>query len=755
MEKEIRTEVEPQLTANAIKVLERRYLIKDENGKIIETPKELFWRVAKALAAPDAKFGATGEEVDATTREFYEMMANLEFTPNSPTMMNAGRPLGQLSACFVLPVEDTMESIFDTVKHAALIHKSGGGTGFSFARLRPKGSMVASTSGVASGPVSFMKVVNAATEAVKQGGTRRGANMGMLRVDHPDILDFITVKDDLNELINFNISVVIPNEFMEKVEKDQDYDLIDPRTRKPYLKDDQPVRLNARKIFRLIVEHAWKTGEPGVMFVDKMNEGNPSPKVALYEATNPCGEQPLLPYESCNLGSLNLSRMLKTVVDASNPVQPYKYEIDWDKLEEAAEKGVHFLDNVIEANKYPLSEIDKWTKDLRKIGLGVMGWADMLSLLEIPYDSEAALRLGEEVMSFIKEKAHSASRKLAEKRGVFPLWKKSVFCDEEKGAGVPIRNSTVTTIAPAGTISIIAGCSSGIEPVFAVSYVRNVMDNTKLVEVSPHFEKKAKERGFYSEELMQRIAQTGSVAHIPEVPEDIKRIFVTSHDIKPEWHIQMQAVFQKFTDNAVSKTINLAEEATVEDVETAYWMAYKLNCKGVTVYRDGCRKGQVLSFQKEPKKGEDVTIKERPDLLQGFTEKIRTGYGNLYVTVNTLNGKPFEVFAQIGKSGYTTMADTEAVCRLISLAFRSGVKLEAVVEQLVGIGGASQICQEGGIVTSIPDAIAKVLKKHFINGKNTKNLRKDIDLEICPDCGGGLVFKEGCLLCQECGFSRC
>ncbi len=755
MENQIRTEIEPQLSVNAVKVLERRYLIKDENGKVIETPKELFWRVAKALAAPDAKYGATQEEVDTTAKEFYEMMALLEFTPNSPTMMNAGRPLGQLSACFVLPVEDTMESIFDTVKHAALIHKSGGGTGFAFSRLRPKGSMVASTSGVASGPVSFMKVVNAATEAVKQGGTRRGANMGMLRVDHPDIIDFITVKDDLSELINFNISVVIPDSFMQKVEKNEEYELIDPRTKRTYLKDGQPVRLNARQVFRMIVEHAWKTGEPGVMFVDKMNDGNPSPRVALYEATNPCGEQPLLPYESCNLGSINLSKMLKTVVDATNPSRPYKYEMDWEKLAATVEKGVHFLDNVIEANKYPLTEIDKWTKDLRKIGLGVMGWADMLTLLEIPYDSQEALNLAEQVMAFIKEKGHGASRKLAETRGVFPLWKKSVFYDEITGTGVPMRNSTVTTIAPAGTISIIAGCSSGIEPIFAISYVRNVMDNTKLVEVNPYFEKVAKERGFYSEELMERIASTGSVAHFKEVPEEVKKVFVTSHDIKPEWHIKMQAVFQKFTDNAVSKTINLPEEATVEDVETAYWSAYKLNCKGVTVYRDGCRKGQVLSFKKEAKKPEQVTIQERPDLLQGFTEKIKTGYGNLYVTVNTLGGKPFEVFAQIGKSGYTTMADTEAVCRLISLAFRSGVKVENVVEQLTGIGGASQIYQEGGIVTSIPDAIAKVLKKHFINGKNSKNLRKDIDLETCPDCGGSLAFQEGCLTCQECGFSKC
>ena len=755
MDKELRTDVKPNLSVNAVKVLERRYLIKDENGKVIETPEELFWRVAKALAAPDLKYGVSTDEVENTTREFYEMMANLEFIPNSPTLMNAGRPLGQLSACFVLPVEDTMESIFDTVKHAALIHKSGGGTGFAFSRLRPKGSMVASTSGVASGPVSFMKVVNAATEAVKQGGTRRGANMGMLRVDHPDIIDFITVKDDLNELINFNISVVIPDSFMEKVEKDEDYDLIDPRTKRICLKDGQPVRLNARKTFRMIIEHAWKTGEPGVMFVDRMNSGNPSPKVALYEATNPCGEQPLLPYESCNLGSINLSKMLKTVVDASNPSRPYKYEIDWDKLAGTVEKGVHFLDNVIEANKYPLNDIDKWTKDLRKIGLGVMGWADILTLLEIPYDSEQALQLGEQVMSFIKEKSHAASRRLAETRGVFPLWKKSFFFNEEAGFGTPMRNSTVTTIAPAGTISIIAGCSSGIEPIFAVSYVRNVMDNTKLVEVNPYFEKVAKERGFFSEELMERISQTGSMAHFSEIPEDVKQSFVTSHDIKPEWHIKMQASFQKFTDNAVSKTINLPEEATVEDVETAYWMAYKLNCKGVTVYRDGCRKGQVLSFKKESKKPEQVTIKERPDLLQGFTEKIKTGYGNLYVTVNTFNGKPFEVFAQIGKSGYTTMADTEAVCRLISLAFRSGVKVEDVVEQLMGIGGASQIFQEGGIVTSIPDAIAKVLKKHFINGKGNKSVKKDIDLEICPDCGGGLVYKEGCVLCYECGFSKC
>ena len=740
-----------KLTENSIKVLERRYLIKDDGGKVVETPRELFSRVAGAIASSEKNYGATDPEIKELAKKFYQMMSSLEFLPNSPTMMNAGRPLGQLSACFVLPIEDTMESIFDAVKNTALIHKSGGGTGFSFSRLRPKFSVVASTSGVASGPISFMKVINAATEAVKQGGTRRGANMGVLRVDHPDTQEFICSKDDLKELNNFNISVATTKEFMDAVKSDGWYDLIDPRTNKVYMKDGKPVRLKAREIFQQIVEHAWKTGEPGLMFLDKMNEGNPIPKVGLFESTNPCGEQPLLPYESCNLGSINLSRMVKAIVDAEKKDKLFSYEIDWDKLSDTIGLAVHFLDDVIDANRYPLPDIDYNTKQNRKIGLGVMGWADMLVQLGVPYNSDEAVQLGEEVMEFIQTRSHQASSQLAQKRGNFPNWEKSIYYDKK----IPMRNATVTTIAPAGTISIIAGCSSGIEPLFAVSYVRNVMDQTKLLEVNPYFEKEAKNKGFYSKELMEETAEGNSIQEMPGIPDEVKRIFVTSHDVSPTYHVRMQAAFQKYTDNAVSKTINLPNKATIDDVKDAYELAYELNCKGITIYRDGSRKEQVLSTQKKLPEGKVAPLK-RPSSLSGITDKINTGYGNLYVTINALNGKPFEVFAQIGKSGYSTMADTEAICRLVSLALRSGIGVDKVIEQLIGIGGASPVFQEGGLIMSIPDAIAKVLKKHFGDGENA-NVNKDLDMdmEICPDCGGKLEKEGGCVVCRGCGFSKC
>ena len=740
-----------KLTDNSIKVLERRYLIKDDRGKVVETPQELFWRVAKAIASSDKNYGATDSEIEELAKKFYQIMSNLEFLPNSPTLMNAGRPLGQLSACFVLPIEDTMESIFDAVKNTALIHKSGGGTGFSFSRLRPKFSVVASTSGVASGPISFMKVINAATEAVKQGGTRRGANMGVLRVDHPDIEEFICSKDDLRELNNFNISVATTREFMDAVKNDGWYDLINPRTNKVYLKDGNPVRLKAREIFQRIVEHAWKTGEPGLMFLDKMNQGNPIPKVGLFESTNPCGEQPLLPYESCNLGSINLARMVKAIVDAEKTDKLFSYEIDWDRLSDTVDSSVHFLDNVIDANRYPLPQIDYNTKQNRKIGLGVMGWADMLAQLGVPYNSDEAVELGEKVMEFIQTRSHQASSRLAQKRGNFTNWEKSIYYDKN----VPMRNATVTTIAPAGTISIIAGCSSGIEPLFAISYVRNVMDQTRLLEVNPYFEKEAHSKGFYSKELMEEMAEKNSIQEMPGIPEEVKRVFVTSHDVSPSYHVRMQAAFQKYTDNAVSKTINLPNKATIEDVGKAYELAYELDCKGITIYRDGSRKEQVLSTQKKLPEGKIAPL-GRPDSLSGITDKIKTGYGNLYVTINTLNGKPFEVFAQIGKSGYSTMADTEAICRLVSLALRSGIGVDKVIEQLIGIGGASPVFQEGGLIMSIPDAIAKVLKKHFGDGNNA-NLNKDLDMdmEICPDCRGKLEKEGGCVVCRGCGFSKC
>ena len=727
------------LTPNSLKVLERRYLKKDDSGKVMETPEELFWRVALTIAQVEKLYGASDKKIEQLAQEFYSFMSHLEFLPNSPTLMNAGRTLGQLSACFVLPIEDSMESIFDAVKNTALIHKSGGGTGFSFSSLRPKNSVVASTSGVASGPISFMKVINAATEAVKQGGTRRGANMGILKVDHPDILEFISCKDDLKELNNFNISVAVTEDFIAKVEQDEEYELFDPRTRKPYEKDGQVVKYRAKEVFDLIVEHAWGSGEPGVIFLDRVNESNPTPKLGKIESTNPCGEQPLLPYESCNLGSINLSKMIK--------LEQGEMDIDWEKLEKTIRLSVHFLDNVIDANKYPLPQIEKMTLANRKIGLGVMGWADMLLQLGIPYDSEEALELGEKVMDFILKESHQCSSELAENRGNFSNWEKSTFYDKK----IPMRNATVTTIAPAGTISIIAGCSSGIEPLYAVSYIRTVMDQTRMVEVNPFFEKMAKEEGFYSEELMEKIAQKGSIQSFPEIPEEIKRIFVTAYDVSPEWHVRMQSAFQKYTDNAVSKTINLPNKATLEEVGEAYILAYKSGCKGITIYRDGSRKEQVLATKRESE-GE-VIVQDRPETLTGITEKIKTGYGNLYVTINSVNDKPFEVFAQIGKSGYSTMADTEAICRLVSLALRSGVAVDKIIEQLIGIGGSSPVFGNGELIMSIPDAIAKVLKKHFGNGK--PNSDRDINLEFCPDCGAKLEYREGCILCRECGFSKC
>jgi len=562
-----------KLTVNAASVLERRYLRKDDRGNVVETPGQMFSRVAKAIAAQDSLYNKT-VDVNETEAEFSEAMTSLEFLPNSPTLMNAGTDIGQLSACFVLPVNDSIEEIFDALKHMALIHKSGGGTGFSFSRLRFKGDVVRSTMGVASGPVSFMNIFNAATEVIKQGGKRRGANMGILRVDHPDISEFITAKEKEGSLANFNISVGITDAFMKALENDGEHDLINPRT------GEAATRVKARNVFDLIVTMAWRTGDPGLVFLDEMNRQNPTPHIGGIESTNPCGEVPLLRYESCNLGSINLSKM----IGSGN--------IDWDRLRRAVRLGVHFLDNVIDANRYPMTEIQKMTKANRKIGLGVMGFADMLLELGIPYDSEEGVVTAEKLMSFISEEARKKSVELGEERGSFPNFNGSIW--EKKGYKA-MRNATVTSIAPTGTISIIAGTSSGIEPIFAISYVRNVM-GTQLFEVNPAFEKIAKSKGFYSTDLLTEIARHGSIQGMKEIPSDVKRIFVTALDIAPDWHVRMQAAFQKHTDNAVAKTVNLPEDASLEDVRRVFLMAYRLRCKGITVYRYGSKSEQVLTI---------------------------------------------------------------------------------------------------------------------------------------------------------------
>ena len=731
------------LSDNARRVLRRRYLKKDSQGKVVETPDRMFQRVAGHIAKAEKKFGGDEKRVDEVQKIFYQLMTEFKFLPNSPTLMNAGRRLGQLAACFVLPVEDSMEGIFGALRNAALIHKSGGGTGFAFSRLRPKNSTVGTTGGVASGPVSFMKIFNTATEQVKQGGTRRGANMAILKVDHPDIMEFIHSKRKNRELNNFNISVGVTDEFMTAAAAGTDYGLVDPR-------DQTSVgKLNAREVYDTLVEQAWKNGDPGIIFLDRINRDNPTPALGDIESTNPCGEQPLLPLEACNLGSINLAKFV--LANGDGPM------VDYEGLKDVVDLSVRFLDNTIEMSKYPLPEIAEMVQGNRKIGLGVMGFADMLYQLNIAYNSEAALETAESVMRFIQETAHDASQSLARERGTFKNYDKSIFKDQ----GVKYRNATTTTIAPTGTLSIISGCSSGIEPLFALSFVRTVMDNDKLLEVNPYFEKIAREKGFYSQGLMDEIAKKGSIHDLAEIPEDVRRVFVTAHDVSPDWHVRMQAAFQKFTDNAVSKTVNLPHDATAEDVRKVYNLAYELGCKGVTIYRDGSKENQVLSFtrKEEPVDTPFMTaVKERPETLGGYTTKIKTGYGYLYVTVTEFEGQPFEVFATIGKSGRSTTAKTEAIGRLVSLALRSGVKVDKIVHQLKGIGGEYPIFQDGGLVLSIPDAIARVLEKQYMTGENArKNHKTEYSLmgEKCPECGQTVSFEEGCMMCHFCGFNKC
>lgn len=754
-----------KLTDNALKILEKRYL-KKQDGVPVEKPQDMFKRVANFVAQIESSFNPkiTKKELKNIEDKFYSLMINMDFLPNSPTLMNAGRDLGQLSACFVLPIEDSMEGIFTAVKDAALIHKSGGGTGFSFSKIRPKNSPVQTTGGVASGPVSFMKVFNSATEAIKQGGTRRGANMGILSIDHPDILEFISCKQNNDDLTNFNISVGITREFMEALEEDDYYDL--------KFNGITHDRYKAKEIFDLIVEKAWLNGEPGIVFLDRLNADNPTPEIGIIEATNPCGEQPLLGYEACNLGSINLENIYENS------------GVNWDKLADTVEWSMRFLDNVIEVNKFPLDKIQEMVQGNRKVGLGVMGWANLLFKMQIPYNSTEAIVLAEKIMGFINTKAHETSKSLAKERGNFPNIERSIY------KGELMRNATCTTIAPTGTISMIAGTSSGIEPSFSIAYTKNVLDGANLVEVNPVFEAYASDNYPPDEAraIIEKVAIAGSVEDIDELPENIRKVYTTALEINPEWHLKMQAAFQRYCDNAVSKTVNFPNEATKDDVMKAYMLAYKLGCKGITVYRTGSREEEVLikgsKGNNEPSmKIEKVYPRPRPKKTVGVTEQVSTGCGRMYITVNYDHEGLIETFITTGSSGGCS-GFTEGVSRLISLALRANISPEAIIDQLTSVSCPTFLRRKANndklVGKSCPDIIGRILTQEmdFIENNNdlnnifkntasqltvpnkfndnNKNLTEDqlIAIGICPDCKEKLRFAEGCLKC-DCGFSKC
>ena len=749
-------------TDSALRVLRERYLLRDQQGEVIETPEEMCWRVAQSIAAGEARYGRSPAAVHEVATAFYETMVDGYFVPNSPTLMNAGKGNGlQYSACYVLPVGDSMEEIFDSVKAAAIIHKSGGGTGFAFSRLRPKDDIVASTRGRASGPVSFLRVFNSATEAVKQGGTRRGANMGILRIDHPDVLEFIDCKLD-GGITNFNISVAVTDAFMDALAKGADYDLINPHS------GEVTQRLSAREVFDRIVRAAWRTGDPGMVFIDRINASpaNPTPELGTIEATNPCGEQPLLPNEACNLGSLNVSKFARQ--DAAG-----EWSVDWEEMERVIRLAVRFLDDVIEMNPYPLPQIDETVKSNRRIGLGIMGWADLLFIMGIPYDAPEAIALAERLMSFVKEKSHDQCGKLAEERGPFPNWSQSIYREVR-----PMRNSTVTTIAPTGTISMIAGCSSGIEPIFALVFqhrVKNPDGERVLTFVNETFEKIAKAKGLYSDALKEEIARRGSLHGIPGVPEEAARVFKTSHEIGFEWHVRHQAAFQRYTDNGVSKTINLPNDASEEDVASAYKLAWELGCIGITVFRDGCKGEQVLNVGLKDKAAAapaagPAVVKPRPHSLSGRTYRSETPIGTAFITVNeTADGEPFEVFVQVGKGGSDTMAVAEALGRLISLSLRLPSpmspqrRLEEVISQLSRIGGAQPLGFGKGKVLSLPDALARTLAEHtgqikpVSEGPPMARAAENRRIgDLCKECGQAtFVYEEGCKKCLSCGYNEC
>lgn len=761
-----------KLSENGRTILEKRYLIKDENNKVLEEPEQLFWRVAENIALAEQYYGGSLEEVTQKAKAFYRLMASLDFLPNSPCLRGAGRELQQLSACFVLPIDDDLHSILNTLKNAALIHKTGGGTGFDFSRLRPSGDIITSTGNKTPGPLAFMRLYNSMAEEITQGGVRKGANMGILRCDHPDIEQFIEAKTDGASLTNFNISIAATDKFMAAVKENKDFELINPRTKKTTRK------IKAKEVFEKICQNAWKNGDPGMIFIDRINnsDSNPTPSLGQIESTNPCGEQPLLPYESCVLGSINLANHIKT---------DQKNEIDWEKLQSTVTVAVNFLDNVIDMNKYVVPEIERMTKGLRRIGLGVMGFADLLIDLEIPYNSKEAAATAKKIMKFINTETYNASKELAKKRGAYPFFDKSRDFEAKK---LSVRNVARTTIAPTGTISVIADCSSGIEPLFALVYKRkSIWDNkgaqVELDVVDKRFKKTLKEEKLYSDELIAEIAKQNDLSKT-NLPAKIKKLYITAHNLTYEDHIAIQAAFQEHTENAVSKTINFPHCATVEDVRNAYLAAYGLNCKGITVYRDGSREMQVLSFGKETKpEGALVTERlprERPEIVRGFTYRSKTAYGNLYITINEdENSHPFEVFTSMGKAGGFFAAKVEAISRLISLALRSGIPANEIIEQLEGIRGPSPVWDNGQLILSVPDAIAKILKKHLSHDQkkldleykapkafieaptlsNNSSKQKPVadfsDAPICPECGSMLEVGEGCLTCHVCGFSKC
>ncbi|MSQ13963.1 MAG: vitamin B12-dependent ribonucleotide reductase [Dehalococcoidia bacterium] len=813
---------------NALTVLKARYLRRNDQGEVVETPEGMLHRVALAIAKGDKLYNPTAN-VEAAAEKFYRIMAKLDFLPNSPTMMNAGTGAGTLSACFVLPLQDSLESIMETAHDTAMVQKYGGGTGFALSELRPKGAPIATTHGRACGPIAVLRHLSSVSTMITQGGKRDGANMAVMDVHHPDILEFITCKEQEGQIHNFNISVGVDEEFMQAVKDGGRLELRDPKGGVVVKTED------AREVFQKIVDGAWRNGEPGMIFLDRVNQDNPTPHLGQMTATNPCGEQPLLPYESCNLGSINMARMLRyssplpfreggqgvrSAVEGEAPV-----EIDWDRLRATVWTAVHFLDNVIDVNRYSVPGVERMTKLTRKVGLGVMGFADMLVRLSIPYDSEEGLELGRQVMRFIRDEADKASVELAKERGVFPAFKGS---RHDRPGGLRLRNSCRLTVAPTGTISMIAGCSSGIEPIFALAYRKhNILEGKTLYYTDAAFEAAARHHGFWSDGLVESLSQGASLKDRDDVPAWAQRVFATAPDIAPDWHVRMQAVFQESTDAAISKTINFPNAATEDDVRTAYLLAWELGCKGITVYRAGSREKEVLTAgtkqgAQSPKSAQSADSspadaspilrpRERPQVMRGLTERVRTAYGNMYVTITfDDNGRPFEAFATLGKAGGTDSANLEAVARLVSMSLRSGVAPEEVVEQLRGIT-SEPVWDQGVLVRSAPDAVAIALSRAIervrsgelgmaLGAASARGLEAEQPALFskdavapgakepfaaayrsaslgaagmsspvgrapgtsaragwiaCPKCSGPLVMQEGCETCRECGFSRC